>query len=165
MRLIEELKRENRLLTEELAQANQTIQFLGQLTGSNPKTVQQNLKNVQMPNMIQPGEETTGENDGGKRQGSNSSAKTERRGVTDSQERRQIITERIIKDKDNIEKFFREKSETLQNIASGGGAGGKSNPLPSAVNETKDAITERIIHTVNMMKEVLQSNLTLRETI
>jgi len=39
MRLIEELKRENRLLTEELAQANQTIQFLGQLTGSNPKTV------------------------------------------------------------------------------------------------------------------------------
>lgn len=32
-------------------------------------------------------------------------------------------------------------------------------------NETKDAITERIIHTVNMMKEVLQSNLSLRETI
>jgi hypothetical protein len=32
-------------------------------------------------------------------------------------------------------------------------------------NETKDAITERIIHTVNMMKEVLQSNLALRETI
>lgn len=29
----------------------------------------------------------------------------------------------------------------------------------------KDAITERIIHTVNMMKEVLQSNLSLRETI
>jgi len=27
--------------------------------------------------------------------------------------------------------------------------------LPSAANETKDAITERIIHTVNMMKEVL----------
>jgi predicted DNA-binding protein YlxM (UPF0122 family) len=36
---------------------------------------------------------------------------------------------------------------------------------PSAANESKDAITERIIHTVNMMKEVLQSNLTLRETI
>jgi len=29
------------------------------------------------------------------------------------------------------------------------------NNLPSAVNESKDAITERIIHTVNMMKEVL----------
>lgn len=37
--------------------------------------------------------------------------------------------------------------------------------MPSAVNESKDAITERIIHTVNMMKEVLQSNLNLRETI
>lgn len=27
--------------------------------------------------------------------------------------------------------------------------------IPSAANESKDAITERIIHTVNMMKEVL----------
>lgn len=36
---------------------------------------------------------------------------------------------------------------------------------PNAANESKDAITERIIHTVNMMKEVLQSNLQLRETI
>lgn len=36
---------------------------------------------------------------------------------------------------------------------------------PSAANESKDAITERIISTVNMMKEVLQSNLSLRETI
>ena len=33
------------------------------------------------------------------------------------------------------------------------------------MNESKDAITERIIHTVNMMKEVLQSNMTLREQI
>lgn len=40
-----------------------------------------------------------------------------------------------------------------------------STNLPSAANESKDAITERIIHTVNMMKEVLQSNLSLRETI
>ena len=31
--------------------------------------------------------------------------------------------------------------------------------------KSKDAITERIIHTVNMMKEVLQSNLSLREQI
>lgn len=89
-----------------------------------------------------------------------SSAKTERRAGADSAERRLIITERIIKDKDNIEKFFREKSETLQNIAMRPGG-----TLPSAVNETKDAITERIIHTVNMMKEVLQSNLSLRENI
>jgi hypothetical protein len=68
-----------------------------------------------------------------------------------------IITERIIKDKDNIEKFFKEKSETLQNIATNnfGGRPPVAGNLPSAVNETKDAITERIIHTVNMMKEVL----------
>lgn len=86
-----------------------------------------------------------------KRQNSGSSARTERRAGADSSERRLIITERIIKDKDNIEKFFKEKSETLQNIATIGRPGA----LPSAVNETKDAITERIIHTVNMMKEVL----------
>ena len=49
MRLIEELKKENKLLHEELAQANETIQFLSQLTGNNPKTVQRNLKNVKMP--------------------------------------------------------------------------------------------------------------------
>ena len=39
--------------------------------------------------------------------------------------------------------------------------GGSNN----AANETKDAITGHIIHTVNMMKEVLQGNLGLRETI
>jgi len=44
-------------------------------------------------------------------QGSASSAVTEKR--RDSSERRTIITERIIKDKDNIEKFFKDKSETL----------------------------------------------------
>ena len=48
MRLIEELKKENKLLNEELAQANETIQFLSQL---NPKVVQSNLKNVRMPGM------------------------------------------------------------------------------------------------------------------
>lgn len=37
--------------------------------------------------------------------------------------------------------------------------------MNSAANETKDAITGRIIQTVNMMKEVLQGNLGLRETI
>ena len=97
-----------------------------------------------------------------KRENSASSAKTERRGGMDSAERRQIITERIINDKDNIEKFFKEKSETLQNIAT---LNHRPGVLHSAVNESKDAVTERIIHTVNMMKEVLQSNLTLRESL
>ena len=49
MRLIEQLKKENKHLHEELSQANETIQFLSQLTGNNPKTVQNNLKNVLMP--------------------------------------------------------------------------------------------------------------------
>ena len=40
-----------------------------------------------------------------------------------------------------------------------------SNNVNHAANETKDAITSRIIQTVNMMKEVLQGNLGLRETI
>ena len=40
-----------------------------------------------------------------------------------------------------------------------------ADPSNNAANETKDAITGRIIHTVNMMKEVLQGNLGLRETI
>ncbi len=110
--------------------------------------MQQNLKNVTpMSQHERPP----------RRPDSGSSARTERR---ESAERRLVITERIIKDKDNIEKFFKEKSETLQNIAMR-----PVGALPSAVNETKDAITERIIHTVNMMKEVLQSNLSLRETI
>lgn len=37
--------------------------------------------------------------------------------------------------------------------------------INNAANETKDAITSRIIQTVNMMKEVLQGNMTLRDTI
>lgn len=45
MRLIDDLKKENRLLTEELVKANDTIQLLSQLTSSNPV----NLKNVQPP--------------------------------------------------------------------------------------------------------------------
>jgi len=61
-----------------------------------------------------------------------------------------------LQDKDNIEAFFREKSETLKQIAIG------KNMNEASLHERKDAITERIIYTVNMMKEVLQSNLTLR---
>jgi hypothetical protein len=46
------------------------------------------------------------------RQGTASSAITEKRGG-ESTERRLIITERILKDKDNIDKFFKDKSEQL----------------------------------------------------
>lgn len=81
-----------------------------------------------------------------------SSALTEKR---DNSLKRPQSTERLIKDQDNIEKFFREKHDALNQIVNNKG---------HAANESKDAITERIIHTVNMMKEVLQSNMQLRET-
>jgi hypothetical protein len=38
-------------------------------------------------------------------------------GGRETTEKHIIITERIIRDKDNIERFFREKSEALSNIA------------------------------------------------
>mmetsp|Transcript_34173 Transcript_34173/g.33360 ORF Transcript_34173/g.33360 Transcript_34173/m.33360 type:complete len:86 (+) Transcript_34173:1025-1282(+) len=42
-RLIEELKSQNRVLTQELFKANETIQFLSQITGSNPNMVRENI--------------------------------------------------------------------------------------------------------------------------
>jgi hypothetical protein len=71
--------------------------------------------------------------------------------------------DRIIVDKDNIEQFFKEKSEKLNLIATGQNY--TVNPAMGVPNQQKDSITDRIIHTVNMMKEVLKSNLSLRETI
>ena len=49
------------------------------------------------------------------RQGTASSAITEKRGGDrqSSTERRLIVTERIMKDKDQIDKFFKDKSEAL----------------------------------------------------
>ena len=43
-RMIEDLKAQVKVLTEELSQANQTIQFLSQLTGANPQTIAENIK-------------------------------------------------------------------------------------------------------------------------
>lgn len=63
-----------------------------------------------------------------------------------------------------MDQFFKEKTDQLKSIAS---YQRQQNPLQphSAANESKDAITERIVHTLNMMKEVLQGNLQLRATI
>lgn len=88
-------------------------------------------------------------------------------------EKRQIITERVVKDQDKVDQFFDDKKKELEEI---NGSATKdeqedktenkdSKPKKSAANESKDAITERIVHTVNMMKEVLKGNLGLRETI
>jgi hypothetical protein len=69
-------------------------------------------------------------------------------------EHRQIITQRIVKDQEKVDKFFKEKADQLKNIASYQRSQNPNQPH-SAANESKDAITERIVHTVNMMKEVL----------
>ena len=49
-RQIEELKRQVRILTDELSNANETINWLSSLTGQNPSTVRRNINNpVQAP--------------------------------------------------------------------------------------------------------------------
>ena len=60
--------------------------------------------------------------------------------------------------RDQISKINANRVGTAGTVVTQGG-------VSNAANETKDAITGRIIHTVNMMKEVLQGNLGLRETI
>ena len=40
------------MLNEELLKANETIQFLSQITGSNPNIIQKNLGNVSSPSKI-----------------------------------------------------------------------------------------------------------------
>ena len=42
-RLIEDLKQQNKVLTQELFKANETIQFLSQITGNNPNVVRENI--------------------------------------------------------------------------------------------------------------------------
>jgi hypothetical protein len=69
-----------------------------------------------------------------------------------------------VKDQEKVDKFFKEKADQLKNIASYQRQQNPHQPH-SAANESKDAITERIVHTLNMMKEVLQGNLSLRATI
>jgi hypothetical protein len=43
-RQIEELKRQVKLLTEELANANETISFLSSITGQNPALIKKNIQ-------------------------------------------------------------------------------------------------------------------------
>lgn len=121
LRQIEELKARVAALTDELYKANQTIQFLSNITGQNPDLIKANLGNVDfLDKQIQQ-----------KLARPDSGAKKE----------------------EDVMSSFRMTN------------GRSSNSVNNAANETKDAITGRIIQTVNMMKEVLQGNLGLRETI
>ena len=104
-KLIDELKYQNKILTEQLAEANETIQFLSQLTGQNPETIKNNLKNVSLPgyselqninNIVLGDNQDPVPNTEGdlkpKRLDSASSALTEKRGDSQS------VTDRIIRD-------------------------------------------------------------------
>ena len=46
-RQIEDLKRQVKLLTEELAKANETIDFLSSVTGKNPGLIKQNIADME----------------------------------------------------------------------------------------------------------------------
>ena len=70
----------------------------------------------------------------------------------------------MVKDQEKVDKFFKDKADQLKDIASYQRQQNPNQPH-SAANESKDAITERIVHTVTMMKEVLQGNMSLREQI
>ena len=136
------LKKENARLTDELSKANETIDFLSRLAEDKGQLA------TEAPSLDLAQQQSAESNASGGP------------GV----EHRQIITQRIVKDQEKVDKFFKDKADQLRNIAS---YQKQMNPMQphSAVNESKDAITERIVHTVNMMKEVLQGNLSLRETI
>ena len=75
------------------------------------------------------------------------------------EEQQEFIKKNMKENQEQVEQYFKEKYNTLQSIAN------INNLNNSAANESKNAITERIISTVTMMKDVLQTNLSLRETI
>jgi hypothetical protein len=133
-------------LTDELANANETISFLSSITGQNPQLIRKNISNF-----TETGQQWNNSND------------KERKVRQDSavtQKHRQIADERALsaERQAEISRINQNRVGTAHTITSGG-------VVNNAANETKDAITGRIIHTVNMMKEVLQGNLGLRETI
>ena len=147
---ITELKRQVKLLTEELANANETISFLTSLTKNNPQTISKNLIKF------------------GDAKSSSENEKTfpllkqsQRSAVllkeTSENEKNPEITE--ITTGEEIDRINSNRMETTGTIVT------KSGLSNHAANETKEAITSRIIHTINMMKSVLRGNVGLRETI
>ena len=166
-RQIEDLKEQVRKLTQELAKANETIDFLTKLTKDNKGSIKENYeKNTGCPNCMNNAEGVTSpggkppmtpgkmmqlnpgggmlpeikqSKDGALRPDSAGSALTEKRGRAREEsaqrrnaaressrqsrdssvvEHRQIITQRIVKDQEKVDKFFKEKADQLKNIAS-----------------------------------------------
>ena len=134
-------------MTEELAKANETIDFLSKLTNENPQNLKANfeansrdaggrasLDGGGLPEIKQAQPSRSAQ---GPRPDSAGSAVTEKRGrnARDPQsasrressrqsresslvEHRQIITQRIVKDQEKVDKFFKEKADQLKSIAS-----------------------------------------------
>jgi len=140
------------MLTDELFKANETISFLSSLTGQNPDLVKANLAKIGDKPSPQKGKNLVRQD----------SEITQKKDGTEGESHR-LMTE-IEK-----EKFFAQNApaDSVSQAAYSRriGTAETANGPNNAANETKDAITGRIIHTVNMMKEVLQGNLGLRETI
>ena len=151
---IKDLKNQVRILTEELANANETIAFLSSLTGKNPALVKQNINRIRQGGG---GVENTPENfHGHMAAGEDSAAILHRQDSAVSNNGPDEISS---VQRDNINRINANRQGTAGTVMT------QSAVSNNAANETKDAITGRIIHTVNMMKEVLQGNLGLRDTI
>ena len=147
-----------RLLTEELANANETISFLSSLTGQNPNMIKSNLGQVA----------GTGTRVVNRRTPPRQESMLQRQDSAVTQKANKVQADGHAAEpgqsqsgpnREEIERINSNRVGTAGTVVT---QGGLSN---NAANETKDAITGRIIHTVNMMKEVLQGNLGLRETI
>ena len=137
-RQIEDLKEQVRKLTDELAKANKTIDFLTKLTKENPQNLKSNFEAntgagnapSNLPDIrrsatskeVRPdsaGSAVT-ERMGRKLATGASAARESSRQSRESSliEHRQIITQRIVKDQEKVDKFFKEKADQLKNIAS-----------------------------------------------
>ena len=146
------------MLTGELANANETIEWLSSLTGQNPSVVRRNVNGSgQVPSSAGRPSHGNYMDRGGsppkalQRQDSAVTNRNSNAGLGG------IGAQGI-----SVEQAAEIERVNANRVGTAVTAGGTSN---NAANETKDAITGRIIHTVNMMKEVLQGNLGLRETI
>ena len=170
-------------MIEELANANETINFLSSLTGKNPQMIKNNIGGAGQgagggdsgPRGSTPTRALDGgmgggpggvpgvnrnNNTGGSYNGPNGT------GNKVLQRQDSAVTQKAGQDgaggggpnRDEIDRINANRVGTAGTVNTQSGTN-------NAANETKDAITGRIIHTVNMMKEVLQGNLGLRETI
>ena len=173
---IADLKRQVKILTEELANANETINFLSSLTGKNPQMIKNNIGGAGQgagsggggPRGSTPTRGLNGEKGGGGPGGAPGGNRNNNVGGSYNgpngtgnkvlQRQDSAVTQKAGQDgaggggagpnRDEIDRINANRVGTAGTVNTQSGTN-------NAANETKDAITGRIIHTVNMMKEVL----------